>query len=118
MSKKNKLEKAPRRTSAVARAERRSAPISLSGTEKDILEEALRRGQDTRDEVQTSLMRFGRWLLDQVFGGNATEALNDKTRNAVWMELVRRAGGPTLQISRRLLYVCLRVAANDKRIND
>jgi hypothetical protein len=36
----------------------------------------------------------------------------------VWLELVRRAGGPTLRIGRRMLYVALQVAANDKRITD
>jgi hypothetical protein len=34
------------------------------------------------------------------------------------MELVRRAGGPTLHVSTRLLYVALRISAYDKRITD
>jgi hypothetical protein len=33
-------------------------------------------------------------------------------------ELVRRAGGPTLLIGRRMLYVALQLAARDKRIAD
>jgi hypothetical protein len=36
----------------------------------------------------------------------------------MWLELVRRAGGPTLQLSKRLLYVAVRLAAYDKRIVD
>jgi len=33
-------------------------------------------------------------------------------------ELVRRAGGPTLRIGRRMLFVAVRLAAYDKRITD
>ena len=36
----------------------------------------------------------------------------------MWLELVRRAGGPSLGISRTVLYAALRLAANDKRVTD
>ena len=36
----------------------------------------------------------------------------------MWQELVRRAGGPTLRISKHMLYVAVRLAAYDKRITD
>ena len=35
-----------------------------------------------------------------------------------WLELLRRAGGPTLRLSRRFLNVAVAIAAHDKRIND
>ena len=61
---------------------------------------------------------YGRWLLGSIFGGDAAAALDDKSSNVVWRELVRRAGGPTLRIGRRMLYVALQLAARDKRIAD
>lgn len=36
----------------------------------------------------------------------------------MWQELVRRAGGPTLRLSKHMLYVAVRLAAYDKRITD
>ena len=53
-----------------------------------------------------------------MFADDASAALDDKSKNPVWLELVRRAGGPTLGIGRRMLYVALQVAAHDKRITD
>ena len=75
-------------------------------------------GADLADELQSKVAAFGRWLLDAVFANDAAEALDLKTKNPVWLELVRRAGGPTLRVSSKMLYVALRLAAYDKRITD
>jgi len=83
-----------------------------------VLNEALRRGEDLREEVETAVASYGRWLLEAVFDDDTTAALDGKSKNPVWLELVRRAGGPTLRVSRHLLYVALAIAANDKRITD
>lgn len=106
------------RTAALARAERGSAPVTLSSVEKRLLDRALEQGQDLHDRMQTAVLEFGRWLLVEVFESKASSALDDKTENPVWLELVRRAGGPTLGVSRRMLYVALAIAANDKRLTD
>ena len=65
-----------------------------------------------------STTAYGRWLLQAVFGNDAASALDEKTKNPVWLELVRRSGGPSLRVGRRMLYVALQVAAYDKRITD
>lgn len=106
------------RPSAIVRAEHGGTAIRLSSAEKRIFEEALRRGEDLADDVQSKVSAYGRWLLATVFDNDATVALDEKTKHPVWLELVRRAGGPTLRIGRRMLYVALQVAANDKRITD
>lgn len=46
------------------------------------------------------------------------EALDLRTKNPVWTELVRHAGGPTLKLSRKVLDVALRMAAYHRRITD
>lgn len=106
------------RPSALARAEHGGAPVHLTKDERRVLDEALRRGQDTADELEAQVMAYGRWLLESIFDSDATKALDDRTQNPVWLELVRRAGGPTLRVSRRMLYVALQLAARDKRIAD
>lgn len=82
-----------------------------------MLDEALRRGEDLRDQVESKTLEYGRWLLEKVFVNDTTAALDDKSNNPIWQELLRRAGGPTLALNRRLLYVALRVAAADRRIS-
>jgi hypothetical protein len=106
------------RARAIVLAEHGEAPVKLTASEKALLDEALRRGEDLREQVESSVTSYGRWLLGTVFGGDASAALDDKSSNAVWRELVRRAGGPTLRIGRRMLYVALQLAARDKRIAD
>lgn len=108
----------PRRSAALARAERGSAPVHLTAAEGRLLDRALSAGQDLRDRVTGAVLEFGRWLLVEVFVGEAKAALDERGRNPVWLELTRRAGGPTFEVSRRVLSVALRVAANDKRITD
>ena len=92
--------------------------MKLDGAQHKVLDEALRRGEDLREKLESALTAYGRWILEAVFGNDATAALDEKTKNPVWLELVRRAGGPTLRINRHLLYVSISIAANDKRIND
>lgn len=108
----------PHRTTALARAERGSPPVALSPEQKRLLDRALAEGQELQDRMQSAVLEFGRWLLVEIFEGHASSALDDKTENPVWLELVRRAGGPTLGVSRRMLYVSLAIAANDKRLSD
>jgi hypothetical protein len=108
----------PGRPRAIVLAEHGEAPVKLSASEKALLNEALRRGEDLREQVEANVTSYGRWLLGAVFHDDASAALDDKSSNAVWRELVRRAGGPTLRIGRRMLYVALQLAARDKRIAD
>lgn len=103
---------------ALTLAEHGEAPVRLTTPERSLLNEALRRGEDLREQVETSVTSYGRWLLGAVFANDAAAALDDKSKNPVWLELVRRAGGPSLRIGRRMLYVAVQVAAHDKRITD
>jgi hypothetical protein len=110
--------KAAARPSALVRAEHGGAPIRLNAAEKKMFGEALRLGADLADEVEAKVSAYGRWLLEAVFHNDAGAALDDRTKNPVWQELVRRAGGPTLRIGRKMLYISVRLAAYDKRISD
>jgi hypothetical protein len=111
---------APRRPRpvALARAQHGEAPVHLTATESRVFGEALRRGEDLREGVESLVSAYGRWLLEAVFDDDASAALDDKSKNPVWLELVRRAGGPTLGIGKTSLYTALRIAAHDKRISD
>ena len=103
---------------ALTRAEHGGAAVHLSTAERAVLAEALRRGEDLREELEAKVLGYGRWLLSSVFDDDASAALDGKSQNPVWTELVRRGGGPTLRISRTLLYVAVKIAAFDKRITD
>ena len=91
---------------------------ALTKPEKKLLAEALLRGEETGDAIEDALVSFGRWILINVFDDDAAAALDGKRDNAVWHALVRRVGGPTLRLSRKLLYVGIQIAAHDKRITD
>jgi hypothetical protein len=106
------------RSSALARAEHGGAPLALTANEKVLLADAIREGATLADKLQTQVVEYGRWLLAKVFGDDTKAALDRKSKNPVWLELLRRAGGPTLRLNRRLVYVALRMAAWDKRIQD
>ena len=106
------------RSAALVRAEHGGAPVALTKQERGVLDEALRLGEDLADDIGSKTVSYGRWLLESVFDNDASAALDDKSHNPVWLELVRRAGGPTLQLSRRMLYVALQLAAHDKQITD
>ncbi len=94
------------------------AVISLSREEKAAVAEALRRAEATRNVIEDALVDFGRWLLVHVFEDDAASALEPRKSNPVWLELARRAGGPTLGLSQKFLYTALALAAHDKRISD
>ncbi|CAN5555171.1 hypothetical protein BH09MYX1_BH09MYX1_10640 [soil metagenome] len=111
------MKSAPR-SSAIVRAEHDGAPVHLTKPERRVFETALRMGEDLADEVESKVAAYGRWLLEEVFANDAGAALDDRTKNPVWTELVRRAGGPTLRIGRRTIHVALRLAAYDRRITD
>lgn len=106
------------RPAALVRAEHDPPPPHLAPRERALLQEALRNAEDLRGEVEAKVAAFGRWLLAEVFGNDAASALDEKSQNPVWLELLRRAGGPTLRISRRMLYVSVAIAARDRRIAD
>ena len=72
---------------------------------------ALARAEETRDVMEDALVSFGRWMLVEVFNDDAGAALDERGDNPVWLELRRRAGGPTLRLSERMLCVALHVAA-------
>jgi len=93
-------------------------PLVLTKQEDLLLMEAVRRGESAQRKNSDTMLEYGQWLLDSVFGGSTTQALDPKSKNPVWMELVRRAGGHTLHVSRHFLYSSLRIAAYDKRIAD
>lgn len=95
------------RPGALVRAEHGGTEVSLTAAQRAVLAEVLREGEDFREEVESAVLRYGRSLLDKVFGGDTSAALDANGKNPVWQELVRRAGGPTLSV---------RIAANDKRI--
>ena len=105
------------RPSALVRAEHGGAPVHLNVAEQKVFGEALRMGADLADELEAKVSAFGRWLLQAVFANDAAAALDDKTKNPVWQELVRgRRADPRL--SKHMLYVAVRLAAYDKRITD
>ena len=106
------------RPSALVRAEHGASPVQLTAAQRTVLSEALRRGEDLAEHVESAVVSYGRWLLGTVFNDDAGAALDARTKNPVWLELVRRAGGPTLRVNRHLLYVALALAARDKRITD
>ncbi|MBI5514008.1 MAG: hypothetical protein HY909_09590 [Deltaproteobacteria bacterium] len=113
--------KPPGKGTALVRREAPAAPAvvtALDDAQRKLLAEALRRAEETRDAVEGALVGLGRWLLVQVFDDDAAAALDGRHQNPVWRELLSRAGGPTLRLSERVLYVALHVAAHDKRITD
>ncbi len=118
MASRRKPAPAPTRPRALDAAQHGEPPIKLTGTQRTLLNEALRRGEDVREQVESAITSYGRWILGAVFADDAAAALDDRTDNPVWRELVRRAGGPTLKVTRHLLYVAVRLAARDKRILD
>lgn len=95
-----------------------SESVALDPGERRLLAEALRRAEETRNVMEDALVGFGRWLLVHVFADDAAAALSARHGNRIWTALLARAGGPTLRVSERVLYVALHIAARDKRIND
>lgn len=114
--------KAPPRTTLARPTPRADAHLDadtpLDLPQRKLLAEALRRAEETRNVMEDALVNFGRWLLVQVFDDDAAAALADRHENPVWRELLARAGGPTLRVSEKILYVALHIAARDKRITD
>lgn len=100
------------------RAERGSPPVKLTAAQQHLLDRALAEGGRLKTELESAVSTYGRWLLVEVFDNDARRALDEWGKNPVWLELVRRAGGPSLGISRTVLYAALRLAANDKRVTD
>jgi hypothetical protein len=92
--------------------------IALKKEQKLLLAEAIRRGEECRNRVEDAVVEYGRWVLLHIFENDAAAAIEGKRDNAVWHALVERAGGPTMRISRTMLYLCVQIAAHDKRIND
>ncbi len=105
-------------TGEIVRREELTGSSALTAAERKLLAEALRRGEEARDAMEDSLASYGRWVLANLFDDDAATALTTTRSNAVWSELMSRAGGPTLRLSARMLSVCLNVAAYDRRITD
>ncbi len=99
-------------------ARRADAPPSVRKAQAPLLAEALRRGEATRNAMEDALVDYGRWILVNIFDDDAAAALDAKSENPLWVALLARAGGPTLRLSRKVLYVAVEIAARDKRIND
>jgi hypothetical protein len=93
-------------------------PSALKGADKELLAEALRRAEDVRIAVEGAVLGYGRWVLAAIFRDDVRAVLEDRASNAVWAELVARAGGPTLRMGRRTLYDALNIAAYDRHITD
>lgn len=108
--------KTPVKTPVKAPAKSRPAPPALNKDESPVFDEALRRGEDARDRMEHALVEYGTWLLAHVFGGDTSAALEHRRDNAIWMNLLSRAGGRTLKLSAKFLNVAVRIAAYDKRI--
>ena len=106
------------RPAAMIRAEHHEPPIDLDAREKKLLDEAIRLGVELQAKTEASLSAYGAWLLQNVFDGDTGAAMADEGEPRVWVELVRRAGGRTLGISRSTLLTAVRVAACDRRVND
>ncbi len=103
---------------ALARASALEHPIALKKGEAALLREALFEGQRVATTVEAELLGYGGWLLLKVFDEDTGAALDDRSDNPVWLELLRRAGGPTLKLGRQMLRGLLRMAAWDRRITD
>lgn len=95
-----------------------ASTTALTAPQRALLAEALRRAEETRDVMEDALVSFGRWLLVAVFNDDASAALGDRSDNPVWLDMLHRAGGPTLRLSEKMLYVALHIAARDRRITD
>ena len=86
---------APARSSTLMRAERGSAPVHLSAPQKHLLGRALAEGGRLHNVLEDGVIAFGRWVLVEVFDNDAQKALDEWGKNPVWLEMVRRAGGPS-----------------------
>lgn len=116
MATSKKARTRPARPAALVHAQHREPPVKLTTKEHALLDEGLERGRSFARKTEDELASFGAWLLGSVFGGDAREALDDKSKNPVWMALLDRAGGPTLPVTRNVLYMALKIAAYDRRI--
>ena len=106
------------KSSSLVRRPDPNTPPKLSRLQSSVLSDALRMGEATRNVMEASLVEYGSWILGHVFGDDAAAALDVKSQNPIWLSLIHRAGGPTLRVSRRMLYVAVEIAARDKWIND
>src|SRR5262245_37395774 len=54
------------RSTALARAEHGEPPVRLTAEQRTLLNEALRRGEDLREEIENHVLSYGRWLMGAV----------------------------------------------------
>jgi hypothetical protein len=110
------------RVDAIARRDpdpqRADERVTLTADERVLLAEAIRRGEQARDAMESAAVAFGRWLLIEVFRGDATAALEGGERVRVWRALLEAADGYRLRLDKRTLSVSLRIAAYDERLQD
>jgi hypothetical protein len=104
--------------SALATVARSDERVTLTDDERVLFAEAIRRGEDARDTMETAAVSFGRWLLDEVFRGDADAALAGGERVRVWQALLEAADGYRLRLDKRTLSISLRIAAYDTSLQD
>ena len=92
--------------------------MTLTDDERVLLAEAIRRGEEARDTMESAAVSFGRWLLVEVFRGDAEAALGGGERVRVWRALLEAADGYRLRLDKRTLSISLRIAAYDARLQD
>ncbi|HEX7601874.1 MAG TPA: hypothetical protein VF316_09725 [Polyangiaceae bacterium] len=85
MATSKKARTRPARPTALVHAQHREPPVKLTTKEHALLDEGLERGRSFARKTEDELASFGAWLLGSVFGGDAREALDDKSKNPVWM---------------------------------
>lgn len=94
-------------------------PIALTADEQKVLAKLLDAAESTRGTVEQKFREFGRTVLTAVFDGDTTEAAALETSaNPIVRELLRRAGGTTLRLSRKIVSESVRIAAYEKAVND
>jgi len=85
-----------RRPTALDRPEHGGEPIALTRDQKQVLDEALRRGEDLREAVETQVTSYGRWILGEIFKGDTASALDEHSKNGA-RRARRRAIAPSVK---------------------
>ncbi|CAN5721219.1 hypothetical protein BH09MYX1_BH09MYX1_00650 [soil metagenome] len=106
------------RLSTVRVAKNGSPSVALDRAQKVLLADALRAGAGVPGEGPEKVVEFGRFLLANVFAHDVSAALERKSKNLIWVELLRHTEGPAPRFNRRMLYVALTIAAWDEQLRN
>jgi hypothetical protein len=90
---------------------------ALTAAERAVLAEAVTRGEALRKSTDQAVSDYGRWLFDQVFGGDSTSAIAHRDDNALWRAIVDVADSVRLRLPPALIESAVLCAAYDKRLN-